>query len=208
MKKMFWSIAICAAGLACFYIFFIDGTYRTPVQAIEQARHLDEPIEIVQEIEKGNGEMVFYLRYINRRNTKPVISADYTERTLMGWRWVSGGGHTLMETDDAMSPQAKLDMEWSAQWIPGEDGTPFPMLFGAVVNPDIAKVEVTDVKTGTTKPAKMINARPDMRIWYLLVDGSRGNDYTMQALSEYGHVLSTQQWNPNNGPEIREDGIK
>lgn len=172
MKKMFWSIAICAAALTYLYIFFIDGTYGTPVRAIEQARHLDQPIELVQRIEDSKGAMLFYLRYINRRDPKPVISADYVERTLLGWRWVAGGGHTLMETDDSMGPQEKLDLEWSVQWIPGEDGTPFPMLFGAIVNPDIAKVAVTDAKIGDTEFAQMIDAGSDMRIWYLFVRGS------------------------------------
>ncbi|WP_136603726.1 hypothetical protein [Paenibacillus dokdonensis] len=211
MKKMILSIAIVTAGLAFFYIFFIDGTYRTAVQAIEKARNLDEPIEVVQEQKKGDGDVVFYLRYIHRRNPRPVISVDYTSRALMGWRWVTGGGHTMMETDEAMAEQERLDAQWSVQWLPGEDETPFPLLFGAVVNPDIASVTVTDAKTATTETAVMIDAGKDLRIWYLFVDESLGMDFTLHALSAEGDVLSTQQLNGkplHTGTMAREDTLK
>lgn len=209
MKKIVISAALLAASVAWFYIFFVDGTYGTPVEAIEKARNLPEPIILVSEKEKGEGEVVFYLRYINRQNPKPVISVDFVQRTLMGWKWISGGGHMLMEADDAMSPQEKFDVEWSEQWIPEADGMPFSMLFGAAANPEIAAVAISDAKTGYAEMAEMLNAGPSLKIWYWFADHPQEKEITLQALAADGHVLGARQWQYKpyrTHSIIREDG--
>ncbi len=211
MKKVIATVIFAALCLAFFYIFFVDGTYRTPVQAIEQARNLDEPIEVVREQETDHGKVVFYLRYIRKSNPKPVISVDNVTKMLAGWKWVTGGGHTLMETVDGMNAQEKLDAEWSVQRIPAEKGSPFPMFFGAVVNPEIAMVKVTSAKTASSMSAEMVRTGTGMKIWYLYVDESLGEEFTLEALSAEGQVLSTQQWDGklvHAKTRMREEGLQ
>ncbi|MED5015979.1 hypothetical protein P9847_01525 [Paenibacillus chibensis] len=211
MTKMMWSFILAAALAACFYIFWVDGTYRTPVQAIELARSLDEPIDVVREHQTEEGEVIFYLRYIHPKDPKPVVSADYVKKAFIGWKWVTGGGHTLTETVEGKDEQERLDAAWSVQRIPGERGTPFPVFFGAVLNPEIAAVTVTDVKTGNTKPAEIFHAGADMRIWYWFEHELSGAVYTLQAMSADGEVLSSQQWEDKPyhvDSNMREEGLK
>jgi hypothetical protein len=175
------------------YQFLKKDTSGTALKEIERSRGAIG--ELLEEREVRNGEVVFYFR--QHGSSETVLSADYVKQTFLGWKWASGGAHSLpvaSETDT--SP--KTDTVWSYQYIAGTKGTlsgdsPFPLLFGTFNNPRIAKVIVKAIQSGQETEAKIIPSKGIAKLWYVFILQDQGSSYELTGLSNTGEMISKKR---------------
>jgi hypothetical protein len=158
----------------------------TAVGEIEQKRG---PIgELLEEKEVRDGEVVFYLR--KDRDRAPVISADYVNKSFLGWKWAAGGGHTLPAASET-------ETAWSYQYIAATKGSffnhsPFPLLFGSFSNPKITAVTLKSVQTGQETKAEVILSKENDRLWYAFIPEEQGKSFDLNGFASTGESVSVK----------------
>jgi hypothetical protein len=191
VKRSYILLFVIVIGLGMSY-FLKAGSSASAVDEIIKVRG---PIsELVEEREVSDGAIVFHLR--KQSDGQQVVVADYVKKTFIGWKWSTGGGHTLSAYTGAVE-KLKADAEWSMQYLPAPQGflgsnSPFPLLFGAITSADISSIVVKNLKTGSEQKAKIKPSQSPLRVWYAFVQGE-GDPYELSALSSTGQVLSVKQ---------------
>jgi hypothetical protein len=197
-KKLMITVCIILASIV-FLFYFGKGSSNTPIEAIEKSRgnHVDD-IVLQKDIE--NGQVVFYLRNIN--NGQQFVSAEFVKKTLLGWKWVYGGGHSLPNYTGS-NQKVTLDESWSYQYFPSTKGSefgksPFPMLFGVIKNSDITSVIVQDQRIVREQKAEIVKTNSTLRFWYVFVTEEQGRKFTISARSTDGKEVSVKSINEEN----------
>jgi hypothetical protein len=194
VKRIFIWLIVIVIGLGVYQFLKKDST-GTALEEIERSRGTIS--ELLEEKEVRNGEVVFYIRQDGSR--EPVLSADYVKKTFLGWKWTSGGGHSLpLASRTDTSP--KTDTVWSYQYIAATKGTlwsdsPFPLLFGTFNNPQVTKVTVKSIQTGQETEAKIIPSKGIVKLWYVFIPQDQGSSYELTGLSNTGEMLSKKRIN-------------
>jgi hypothetical protein len=194
MKKVLLFSICIVLGIGLFlYIYLEQGSAKTAVEAIEKSRgfHMDD-IVLQKDIE--DGQVVFYLRKIN--DGQQVVSAEYVKKTLLGWKWVYGGGHSLPNYQGS-NPDMIKEESWSAQYFPSTRSTefgksPFPMLFGVVKDSDINSIAVRDLKNLKEQKAEIVQTNGSLRFWYVFVTEQQGGKFAISAMSKDGTAVSAK----------------
>jgi hypothetical protein len=156
----------------------------TAVEEIEQKRGAIG--ELLEEKEVRDGEVVFYLRQDGAR--APVLSADYVNKSFLGWKWTAGGGHSLPAASET-------ETAWSYQYIAATKGTffnhsPFPLLFGAFNNPAITAVTLKSVQTGQETKAEVILSKGREKLWYAFISEEQGKSFELTGFTSTGEIES------------------
>ncbi|QGQ99495.1 hypothetical protein EHS13_33870 [Paenibacillus psychroresistens] len=142
--------------------------------------------ELLEEREVRDGEVVFYMRQEGER--APVLSADYVNKSFLGWKWAVGGGHSL--------PAASgNETAWSFQYMDATKGSffnhsPFPLVFGTVNNPAITAVTIKSVKTGQETIADLITSKSNITLWYAFIEEEQGKAFDLTGLAKSGETVS------------------
>jgi hypothetical protein len=192
VKRSYIILFVIVIGLGLYY-FLKAGSSASAVDEITKVRG---PIgELVEEHEVSHGEVVFYLG--KQTDSQQIVIADYVKKTFIGWKWSTGGGHSLPNytgTDEKL----KADAAWSMQYLPAPQGSlggssPFPLLFGAIDNADISSIVVKNLKTGSEQRAEIKPSQSSLRVWYAFVQGDRSDPYELTAITSTGKILSVKQ---------------
>jgi hypothetical protein len=192
VKRSFVWLIIIVVGLGVYQFLKKDST-GTALEEIERSRGAIG--ELLEEKEVLNGEVVFYLRQDGSR--EPVLSADYVKKTFLGWKWSSGGSHSLPVATKADASQT-TDTVWSSQYIAATKGTlwsdsPFPLLFGTFNNPRINKVTVKSIQTGQETVAKIIPSKGIVKLWYVFIPQDQGSAFELTGFSNTGEILNKKR---------------
>lgn len=144
----------------------------TAIAALDQmGRHVD--IVLHQEDVK-NGVIVFYKTDVGEGYD---YCADFVKKTLLGWKWVWGGGyggsHELYFQD--------------------VDGTPFPMLYGDITDPETTTVTIKETTHNKSVDAQIVGPSDD-RIWFVLLAPTDEPEFEIVSLTEEGAVLSRRSY--------------
>jgi hypothetical protein len=158
----------------------------TAVEEIERKRGAIG--ELLEEREVRNGEVVFYLRHDGDR--APILSADYVNKSFLGWKWSAGGGHSLPAASEN-------ETAWSYQYIDATKGTfnqsPFPLLFGTFNNPAITAVTLKSVETGEETKAEVVLSKGRDKLWYAFIPEEQGKSFELTGLADTGEVVSEKR---------------
>jgi hypothetical protein len=142
--------------------------------------------ELLEEREVRDGEVVFYLRQDGDR--APVLSADYVNKSFLGWKWTVGGGHSL--------PAASgNETAWSYQYVDAMkdsffNHSPFPLVFGTVNNPAITAVTIKSMITGKETKAEVISSQSKVKLWYAFIAEEEGKSFELTGYSSSGEIVS------------------
>ncbi len=193
MKKILLIIVCIVCVIIGFLLNLEKNSFKSAIEAIEESRgtHIDY---LVLQKDIDNGRVVFYLRNIN--DGQQVVSAEFVRKTILGWKWVFGGGHSAPKytgTDQEM----KVDESWSYQYLPSTEGSefgksPFPMLFGLIKNQDITSIVVRDLMNFEEQEAEIVQTNSSVRLWYVFVTEKQGGKFTITANSKDGKKVSVK----------------
>jgi hypothetical protein len=156
----------------------------TAVEEIEQKRGAIG--ELLLEKEVRDGEVVFYLRKDGDR--APVLTADYVNKSFLGWKWAAGGGHTLPAASES-------ETAWSYQYMAATKGSflnhsPFPLLFGSFNNPAITAVTLKSVQTGQETKAEILLSKENDRLWFAFISEEQGKSFDLIGFASTGEIVS------------------
>lgn len=169
MKRLFLFGAILIVGLGLFFFRFfysIDDT-----QAIEKSIK-KENIQVdrifhIETVEEGT-VLAFYA------TSEGLAGLGMLEKTLFGWKWISGGENTEFESGKA------LYWSWN---ILNKSSERFPVYFGIVSNPKIEQVQIDNKHQAT-----IVETFASNRIWFFYGNDTSGIE-EIKGLNKQGEVL-------------------
>jgi len=177
-------ITVLILGGMFIYLLPSKATGKTIEQAIEKSGRQVEKV-IHKEKVKG-GEVVFFYQSINAGKDSTMASG-YINKTLWGWDWAYGGGHT----------HSGLDQPITEQYFPSTKDTPFPLAFGEISDSQIVQVRV-QTEQGTTDKETTIVENGAARIWYVFLNPSEGPLTKVFGLGQSGQILASKELNQSN----------
>lgn len=131
---------------------------KSPEEAVRLFRN-DSWIQVIHKEPAARGTLVFYTRLYQKDGSD--LEVEYVRKTWLGWKWVWGGGYGT----GATTPATALNY----MSLPEIDhlSTPFPMIYGEVMDPNIQKVVVETKKAGPDKyEAKLIQGENGRTLWF------------------------------------------
>jgi hypothetical protein len=184
VKRYFVLLIMIAVGFGVYQYVKKDSVH-TAIEEIERVRG---PIaELLEEREVRGGEVVFYLS--QGRAGEKVVSADFVQKSFLGWKWANGGGHSI-----------PADSSWSYQYMPAIKGStwgdsPFPLIFGTFGNPEIVSVRVKNIKSSEVHTAVVIPTQGKEKLWYAFIQDEQGSSFDIMGLSSTGEIVSERHFN-------------
>lgn len=138
----------------------------TPYRVIHQ-----EPVE--------EGVLIFMNRP-EKENTNN-LQVEYVRKTLFGWKWVWGGGFSTTVTNSALSymSMSKLD----------KISTPFPMIFGNVLDPSIKSI-TAEIKESGVHRAKLIKVNSEKTIWFVFLPSLAVPPFEINGFNQEGELIA------------------
>lgn len=178
-------IAVLILGGMLIYLLPSNATGKTIEQAIEKYGRQVE--KVIHEEKVKGGETVFFYKSINGGKDY-TMAAGYIKKTLWGWEWVIGGEGSHAGPGQLIT----------AQYFPSTQNTPFPLAFGDVSDPQIARISVQTEK-GTTDKETSIVKNGTTRIWYVFLNPSDGPLTKVIGQSQSGQILASEDISLGNG---------
>ncbi|MEK3792816.1 hypothetical protein MKX42_13890 [Paenibacillus sp. FSL R7-0204] len=156
----------------------------SPEEAVRLFRESDS-MTVVHKETVGRGELVFLTR--SGQQEGGDLQVEYVRKTWLGWKWVWGAGYGLGEEP---SPAAMNYMR-----VPEIEqvSTPFPMVFGEVLDPNIDQIIIQQKEAGTDKSeAKLITAASGRTIWFAFQPATAGVPFEIEGLDQAGKIIATK----------------
>ncbi|MGD8191507.1 hypothetical protein ACQCN2_16110 [Brevibacillus ginsengisoli] len=110
---------------------------KTPEDAIQQFRHFPS-IDVIHREPVKEGILLFIKRDYQQESTN--LQVEYARKTWLGWKWGWGGGYGMGLNKSPL--QAKSALTYMNFPQVEHISTPFPMVFGEVLDPSIKSVTV------------------------------------------------------------------
>ncbi|MCQ6559416.1 hypothetical protein [Paenibacillus mendelii] len=163
----------------------------TVVAAIEKQRGPGHVSYMIHEHAVPDGQVAFFIR--NMPSDGIHIGAEYIKKTPNGWKWGYGGefgrsNYELGLTDT----EARREM-FEPMYFSSTEGTefdsPFPMVFGIVIHPDIRRMTAKDYLTGLEKQAELIEVERNFKLFYVFLDRNQGTKFDITGYTADGSVL-------------------
>lgn len=178
--------ALILVGCIVLFITLNEHTPKTPVGAIEKMRKKDFVGQVVHEVETEQGRVLFLLRNFDQAQH---IDAEYVRKTLNGWMWRDGGGHTISAS------QGNGEDLWTHQYFPGikrkGSGTPFPFLFGVIKDDRVDSVNLYSYATKENHRVKVVDLQNgQIKLWYAFITEEYGTKFDLTALTDTNRVIS------------------
>jgi hypothetical protein len=156
---------------------------KTPEDAIQQFRRFPSMQVIHREPVEG-GILLFIKRFSQQDGSD--LQVEYARKTWLGWKWAWGGGYGI-----GGSPQAKSALNYMS--IPKVDNisTPFPIVFGDVLDPTISNVTIEIKGNGTDKfNAKLTGENTENRIWFAILPSTVSTPFDIEGFNEDGDLIA------------------
>lgn len=129
----------------------------------------------------ARGELVFLTR-----PDHSDLQVEYVRKTWLGWKWVWGGGYAMSGEVPAaaMNYMSLPEIE--------QLSTPFPMVFGEVLDPSIQNV-VLEQKEGARDKyeAKLIKEGSDRKLWFAFLPATAKAPFEIEGLNEAGERIAS-----------------
>lgn len=168
------STFLILGGLLIFLVQ-IKATGKTIEEAIEKTDR--QVVQIIHQEKVKEGEVVFYYKGINNGKSYTMASG-YIKRTLGGWKWVTGGEHSVN------------GQPITVQYFPLTKEAPFPLAFGKINNSEIAKVRVQTEKVTSYKETRIVK-NGSTRIWFVFLKPSEGVLTKVVGQSSEGEIVAS-----------------
>lgn len=138
--------------------------------------------EILHQEEVENGVVVLFTDYIKKDVNIIELNAVFVRKTEDGWdKSLDGGSHTFLE-------QTELSYQLL---LASSDQSPFPLLFGSIIDPAITQVQVTNLDNKQEYTAEIITSENGKSYWYAFVDANSLDAYEIQGVGENGMPIQS-----------------
>lgn len=177
-------VILCiVASIGLFFTIFIykPSDYSKTVQEAVQLSGRTV-LKVIYEDKLKDGEVIYFIKN-NLDYDKAQLGIGFVKKTLWGWKWVYGGEH------GSINAYCKKD-GFSAVFLPAVEGTPFPLYHGAIIDPRIDKIKVTELQRNISNEAKIVGSG-ELRIWYTYIGNLKGSKFNIKAYSKDGKELSS-----------------
>lgn len=186
-------VVICLSTIFGYFYLQDEDSSASVVEAIEKVRGDNYVDYIIHQQPVENGELVFFLRNIHDGQVQVV--SEFVKKTWKGWKWGYGGSFGASNVRlDLTQEEAKRET-FCSQYLPSTKGaefdSPFPMIYGIVLNPDFSRIVVKDYVTGLEKQTKLVEVNENFRLFYVLLDDVQGKKFDIIAFDRFGGILHT-----------------
>lgn len=156
---------------------------KTPESAVEQFRGSDTRQVIHRE--PVDGGMLLFMKRIDKP-TGNDLQIEYVRNTWLGWKWGWGGGYAI---GDSEAP-AQMKTALNYMCIPQIEhiSSPFPMMFGAVLDPAIKNVMIRS-KDKSEYKAKLIDTTQGT-IWFVLLPTKIATSLEIEGFDEADELIA------------------
>ncbi|GAB6990242.1 hypothetical protein [Paenibacillus pini] len=156
---------------------------KTPDEAVQKFRMFSS-MDVIHRERVDGGSILF----INRSPQKEgsYLQVEYVRETWLGWKWVWGGGYGIGKSD---SPQAKPALNYMSMPEVENVSTPFPIVFGDILDSSIKNVTVESKSIGKHK-AKLSAINSEKRIWFVLLPSLEFIPFVIKGFNEKGELLA------------------
>lgn len=132
----------------------------------------------VEEVDEG--VVVLFTWYIKKDINIEVLNATFIKKTKYGWEEsVESAEHTLLDKED-LSHQLVT---------PSSDESPFPLVFGKIINSEITGVSVTDPENDKEYTAKIITSDKGEDYWFTFVDINPEELFEIHGVTNEGESI-------------------
>lgn len=184
-KKLLVVISVICLGIVIGIALFINkpkGTGNTIAEAIIKSGRI--PLKIIGVEKVNHGAIVFFIK--NSLDFKKAdVACGFVKKTIWGWNWVSGGEHGSIEF-------SSLNKGFSSQYFPNTEGTPFPLYFGVINNPEIKHIAVLESNSSFEPEAKIIK-NDYINVWYIYMNKFKGSKFEIYGFAENYKIISREK---------------
>lgn len=153
----------------------------TPEDAIQQFRGFQSRQVIHREPVDG-GILLFMKRF--NQDDASNLQVEYVRKTWLGWKWVWGGGFAIGE-----SLQTKTALNYMSMPKLDKISTPFPMVFGEVMDLSIKNVTV-EINDKSKHNAKLTEVDSGKMIWFVFLPSSASTPFEIEGYNEEGSLIA------------------
>lgn len=169
-----------------------DDSSPTAIAAIEKQHGSGFISYLIHEHPVRDGEVAFFNREIN--DGQIVIGFEYIRKTSRGWKSGYGGAFGASNYRLGLTDGEARQEDFHAIHVPSTEGSefgssPFPMIYGVALHPDITRITVEDKKTGLERQAQMIEVERNFKLFYVFVDESQGEKFDITGYAADGSVV-------------------
>ncbi|MFE6073975.1 hypothetical protein ACFVQB_05775 [Paenibacillus sp. NPDC057886] len=160
----------------------------TAEEAIQKFRSKDDSLQIIHQ-EPIDGGMILFKQKVGQKSNSN-LQMEYARKIIFGWKWAWGGGYSIGE-----SSQFTSALDYMSIPELSHISTPFPMLFGHILDPAIQRVTV-EFKANE-KPvaaeAKLVEVGPESIIWFVFLPSSATIPYELKGFNDKGELITHKQ---------------
>lgn len=182
---------ICLSAYLGYLYLRDDGSSKTIVDAIDKARGDNHVNYIIHQHPVNNGVVVFFLREFD--DGQIHVASEFVKKTWKGWKWGYGGSFGSSNIRLDLTVEEAMEETFYSSYFRSTMGTeftsPFPMIYGVILNPDIARVVVKDYKTGLERQTKVVEVNRHFKLFYELIDDAQGNKFDIIAYDHVGEII-------------------
>ena len=133
------------------------------------------------------GVLLFIKRFYQQEGSD--LQVEYVRKTWLGWKWVWGGGFGIGGSKSPLSAKSALNY----MSMPKEKNisTPFPMVFGDVLDPSVKNVTVVVRGADPGKYfAKLAGEDTGHKIWFAFLPSAAAAPYDIEGFNEKGDLIA------------------
>lgn len=162
-------------------------TGKTPEIAIQKFRTEQLSSQIIHEEPVEGGMIVFTQRASSESSN---LQIEYVRKRIFGWKWGWGGGYGISKSSSNLPAMDYMSMP-RLEHIE----SPFPIIFGNVLNPAIKRITVETKGSGKqiSTEAKMVEVGAERNIWFVLLPSSASTPLKIKAFNEEGILIASKE---------------
>ncbi|WP_405156843.1 hypothetical protein [Paenibacillus sp. FSL K6-0108] len=166
---------------------------KTAEEAIQKFRGKDNSFHIIHQEPVDGGIILFKQKSSQENNSN--LQMEYARKIVFGWKWAWGGGYSIGE-----SSQFKSALDYMSIPELNNISTPFPMLFGHILDPAIqhVTVEVEGDEKPVVTEAKLVEVGPESIIWFVSLPSSATIPYEIKGFNDKGELVTHKQMDDPN----------
>ncbi|MED4568826.1 hypothetical protein [Brevibacillus agri] len=181
------ALFLCLLTLFTFSYVLTDDSSPTALEAIESMR--EEIGTVFHEASTDKGTLFFLVR-----EDSQMIDAEFAKKTILGWKWGNGGSHTIPAVSEVPLPDSAFSTQYIANGKENPFDSPFPMLFGVILDPEVDSLMVVSEKTGKALQAEIIdNELFPFRLWYAQLPVKQGEMFSITAFGKDGETVVSEK---------------
>lgn len=154
---------------------------KTPEDAVQGVRNFSS-FQVVHQEPVNGGALLFIKRFYQHDGND--LQVEYVRKTWLGWKWVWGGGYGIGE-----GLQVKSALNYMSMPKVDNIRTPFPIVFGDVLDPSIKSVTIKIQGKGEYK-AKLTGVPSEDMIWYAFLPSSESTPFDIEGFNEEGDLIA------------------